>query len=109
MKSLFWCCLIALGLTAGCSLAPDYRRPPLELPPAWNNAGAEALPETLEVRWWRRFDDAALNALVEETLNHNRDLAAAAARVDYARAQMGIARAELLPLIGGQADRKSVV
>ena len=104
MKSLFWCCLIALGLTAGCSLAPDYRRPPLELPPAWNNAGAEALPETLEVRWWRRFDDAALNALVEETLNHNRDLAAAAARVDYARAQMGIARAELLPLIGGQAE-----
>lgn len=105
MKSLLWSCLVLLGLTAaGCSFAPEYHRPLLETPPAWNNADADALPETLEARWWRRFDDAALNALVEETLNHNRDLAAAAARVDYARAQMGIARAELLPLIGGQAQ-----
>lgn len=105
MKSLLWCCLVLLGLTAaGCSFAPEYRRPLLETPAAWNNAGADTLPETLEARWWRRFDDAVLNALVEEALEHNRDLVAAAARVDYARAQMGIARADLLPLIGGQAQ-----
>ncbi len=97
-------CLLCAGLLGGCSFAPDYQRPHLEMPPAWNSTDAVLLPETLEVRWWKRFDDDILNALVEEALHHNRDLAAAAARVDYARAQMRIARADIFPLVSGQAQ-----
>ena len=36
--------------------------------------------------WWRSFDDPALNELVEQALADNRDLRAAAARVEAAAA-----------------------
>lgn len=48
-------------------------------------------------RWWTLFDDPALDALVEQTLRHNHDLAAAAARVQQARAQLDAARGAALP------------
>ena len=92
--------LMMLGL-AGCSFAPDYQRPKMELPQAWKDPGKG---EQLDEQWWKRFDDSTLNALVQEALIANRDIAAAVARVDYARAQLGVARAELLPLLSGQAQ-----
>ncbi len=99
MRWIVLCCMtLVLG---GCSFAPDYRRPEMEMPSVRQN---EVQGETLDVRWWRRFNDPVLTQLVEEALTHNRDLAAAAAGVDYARAQLGLARAELLPLISGQAQ-----
>ena len=92
--------LMMLGL-AGCSFAPDYQRLQMELPQAWKDPGKG---EQLDEQWWKRFDDSTLNALVQEALIANRDIAAAVARVDYARAQLGVARAELLPLLSGQAQ-----
>ena len=92
--------LMMLGL-AGGSFAPDYQRPQMELPQAWQAPGKR---EQLDEQWWKRFDDSTLNALVQEALIANRDIAAAVARVDYARAQLGVARAELLPLLSGQAQ-----
>lgn len=72
--------LMMLGL-AGCSFAPDYQRPQMELPQAWKDPGKG---EQLDEQWWKRFDDSTLNALVQEALIANRDIAAAVARVDYA-------------------------
>ncbi len=96
--------LVVLGL-AGCSFAPEYRRIEMVMPDSWTNAGQG---ETLERMWWKRFDDSALNALVQEALEHNRDIAAAVARVDMARARLGAARAELLPLLSGEAQASPV-
>lgn len=97
---------IVIGLLivslAGCSFAPEYQRPLMPMPETWK--GEPGQGERLDLQWWRRFDDATLNALVEEALTYNRDIAAAIARVDYARAQLGVARAELFPLINGQAE-----
>lgn len=93
--------LLILGL-AGCSFAPDYQRPLMPMPETWKGEAGQG--ERLDLQWWRRFDDATLNALVEEALAHNRDIEAAIARVDTARAQLGVARAELFPLINGQAQ-----
>ncbi len=93
--------LMILGL-AGCSFAPDYQRPQMELPETWKGDPAQA--ERLDVQWWKRFNDPTLNTLVAEALTANRDIAVAVARVDYARAQLGVARAELLPLLSGQAE-----
>ena len=96
--------LMALGLTA-CSFAPDYQRVEMTMPTAWS--GTEQ-GEVLEKMWWKRFDDAVLNALVDEALLHNRDIVVAAARVEQARARLGTARAEMLPLLSGQADASPV-
>ena len=86
--------LLTVVLTAGgCSFAPEYERPVMDLPQAWTDAGEH----NLDVQWWRRFNDDTLNALVEEALAHNLDLEQALARVDQARAQLGTARSDLAP------------
>ena len=94
--------MIMATALAGCSFAPEYTRPAMELPQTWKSDPTHA--ERIEVQWWRRFDDAVLNTLVEEALGANRDIAAAVASADYARAQLGVARAGLFPLLNGQAQ-----
>lgn len=90
MKQYVW---ILVLLLAGCSLAPPYKRPAQILPPVWEQNATERL----DAQWWRRFNDPALNALVQEALAHNRDLAASAARVEQAAAAAGISRSALAP------------
>ena len=51
-------------------------------------------------RWWELFGDPTLNAFVERALANNRDVAAAAARVEEARANLRTVRAQYLPQIG---------
>ena len=50
--------------------------------------------------WWTDFGDAKLDLLIQDTLARNRDLLAAAARIDAATAQARIAGADLYPQIG---------
>ncbi|BBH12306.1 efflux transporter outer membrane subunit [Chromobacterium haemolyticum] len=89
--------LVALALTA-CAVGPDYSRPKLELPDS-----AQAQSPAIAMDWWKQFNDPVLDQLIAEALEHNQDLAAAAARVDEAAAQAGIARAQLLPALNANA------
>ncbi|WP_374419778.1 efflux transporter outer membrane subunit [Chromobacterium sp.] len=89
--------LVALALTA-CAVGPDYSRPKLELPDS-----AQAQNPAIAMDWWKQFNDPVLDRLIAEALEHNQDLAAAAARVDEAAAQAGIARAQLLPALNANA------
>ena len=57
----------------------------------------------LDAAWWRSFGDPHLAALVEAALANNTDIAIAAARVREARAQVGLARAALLPTLDAGA------
>ncbi len=92
----------ALALLAGCSLIPEYRRPPAPVPESFagaRGAAADALPS-----WREYFPDPALHALIEAALANNRDLRIALARVEEARALAGIARADRFPSLEGQAS-----
>jgi multidrug efflux system outer membrane protein len=62
---------------------------------------AAAVEQSVPDRWWTLFGDPALDGLVAEALAANQDLAAAAARVEEARALAGIARADQLPQVTG--------
>ncbi|MGC0153079.1 efflux transporter outer membrane subunit [Chromobacterium vaccinii] len=93
---------VALAVSA-CAVGPDYSRPKVELPEA--QAGTQA--PAVDADWWQRFDDPVLNRLIEEAVKNNFDLQAAAARVDQAAAQAGIARAALLPSLGANAGYQS--
>jgi outer membrane protein, multidrug efflux system len=94
------CSAIAL---AGCTVGPDYRRPPVEAPSAWRVSTEEAAGIS-DVAWWDRFDDPVLSHLVRTALENNRDLAIAAANVDQAFAQYGITRSALYPQLDGNAS-----
>jgi multidrug efflux system outer membrane protein len=56
-------------------------------------------------RWWMLYGDSALDALVDEAFEHNRDLALAAARVDEARALLRVADSQVIPSINATAQR----
>lgn len=90
---------------SGCSFAPEYTRPQVELPETWSKApyNLPMAKNSLEVQWWKRFNDPVLNKLVEQALLHNQNLAAAVARVDQARAQLGVARSAYFPTLSGSA------
>ncbi|HXN16388.1 MAG TPA: TolC family protein, partial [Usitatibacter sp.] len=89
-------------LAAGCSVGPNYTRPDVDLPKDWGVAQA-SLPAS--ARWWTLFQDPVLERLVDEALGANRDLKAAAERIEQARAQLAVTRADQLPAIGIEATR----
>jgi len=93
--------LLGCLLMAGCTVGPDYERPVTAvtaaesfewLPEEW--AGADP---NLTVGWWRRFDDPVTNELVQQALEHNTDLLAAAAAVERSRAFLTVAHGARLP------------
>lgn len=97
--------LLGLGLVtallAGCMLGPNYKRPETDLP---KGAEAKDLNAFTQQNWWTVFNDPVLNALEEQALTYNYDLQAAIARVDEARADVGVARADQMPSLSGAAS-----
>ena len=99
-------------LLAGCAaVGPDYRQPTLALDPAFIGAGASALnsqPPAADIaRFWRGFDDAALNALIDSALAANGDVRVAQARLQEARAGVDEAEAAQRPGLGVDASAEA--
>ncbi len=93
--------LILLTLVAATACNRPLLSPVVELPPDWiHRGGLQRKPLPHDLRWWECFDDSVLNRLEEQALARNRDLAAAASRVQAARAQLAVTRADYLPQLG---------
>jgi multidrug efflux system outer membrane protein len=93
----------AAVLAAGCTVGPDYSRPPIESPAAWRIDYAAAVNVT-NTKWWDEFGDPVLNALIDEALRANRNLFIAAARVDQFVGQLALVRSQFYPQIGYSLD-----
>jgi multidrug efflux system outer membrane protein len=93
---------VALALVAGCSFIPTYERPAAPVPEHFDGV-TEATTTPLSP-WRDYYTDPSLHVLIEAALEHNRDLTIALARVEEARAQAGIARAERFPTLQAQAS-----
>lgn len=95
--------LLALAM-AGCSslTTTAYQTPPASLPAAWQEP-AVSTAEHLAAndRWWERFDDPALTALIEEALARNNALASAAVRVRRAQLSAGLVEQQQKPVVTG--------
>ena len=91
-------------LVSGCLLGPDYSRPPVVVPDNYRFAVAPATAESIaDLPWFDVFRDPVLQQLVREALQNNYDLRIAAARVEEARAQIGVVRSFLYPQINFNA------
>ena len=88
---------------AACATTTPTEPPKVELP-------APTIQQLDLSHWWTSFDDPALTALVDEALANNLDLQVAMARIDAARAQVRLARADLYPSVdlGVNASRSKV-
>ncbi|MFH1572042.1 MAG: efflux transporter outer membrane subunit [Gemmatimonadota bacterium] len=96
----------AVLIAAGCASAPGVQRPGMEVTPpaAWSAGPAGPAAPFSGAAWWRPLADARAAALVDLGLEHNYDLAAAAARVEGAMAQARVAGAPRWPQVQAGAD-----
>lgn len=97
--------LFAVAGLSACTLGPDYQRPELDLPES--ALDATLLSQTQQdamAYWWTRYRDPVLNELIDDALDDNLDVALQAARFREARAQLGLANANLFPSLSGQAQ-----
>ncbi|KPA95108.1 MULTISPECIES: efflux transporter outer membrane subunit [Pseudomonas] len=103
-----WLLLIA-GLQ-GCSLAPTYKVPQIDLPAQYREQTSDgpwhlARPgDPLSSQWWLLFQDEHLNDLQQRLLTANPDLAAALAHYDGAQAYASQLHAGLFPQISASAQ-----
>ncbi len=93
--------VIALPLLAlsACTLAPKYVRPEAPVATNWPVATPEAA--SAPIRWRDLFLDARLQKTIDLAVGNNRDLRVAVLSITRARAQYGIARADLFPALDG--------
>jgi multidrug efflux system outer membrane protein len=91
--------LAACALAVGCTMGPDYRRPPVDAPAAFRFAPKDAA-DTANTQWWTQFGDPVLDALIVEALAHNRNVMIAAANVEQAAGLLTQTRSGLFPQIG---------
>jgi NodT family efflux transporter outer membrane factor (OMF) lipoprotein len=101
--------ILAVSLLAlcGCAMGPNYKRPQLALPGEFRGAppaASDPAASIADTKWQDLFPDQTLNQMVSTALAHNFDLRIAAERVEEARAQLGVTRANQYPFVDAQAS-----
>jgi multidrug efflux system outer membrane protein len=95
----------AAGLMAGCAAGPNYHAPKTSVPAAFaDGSRTNFTPTETVTAWWREFNDAELNRLVEQAVSSNLDLRMATANLLQARALRMGAKADALPVVSGDAS-----
>jgi len=90
---------LGLGL-GGCSLVPPYDRPPAPVPARYPADVADAgAAGPRDLSWRGYFPDPHLQQLIATALANNRDIKAAALRVEEARALYGVQAGARLPAL----------
>lgn len=96
---------LALTLTA-CQQVP-YRATPVAAAAQWDTPVAipagQDLPHNADESWWMSLQDPAVDLLVASALQDSSDLAQALARIDSARAAVGLAAAAGRPALSATA------
>ena len=93
----------SLALLAGACAPSAELRPRPEVESAGWSRPAVPAQATHQPALGAALGDPTLQRLIEQAALRNADVAAAAARIDRARSQLGIARASMLPVVSGSA------
>lgn len=94
---LFLVCLIV-----SCTVSKPFIKP--AAPQAVTYHEVQLTDSTPLLKWFELYKDTVLCAMIKTTLDSNRDLLAATARIEQADAQAAIIRANLYPQFGYQAQ-----
>ena len=95
--------LVAAALCAALGACVSVAVPKLptgDLPAHWRNASPQLGPSPDLTGWWKRFDDPQLNALVDQALNDNLDVAQAVWKLRAARALEDASATTFRPHLG---------
>jgi outer membrane protein, multidrug efflux system len=96
---LFW---------VGCTVGPDYKRPPVKPPDQFRGAtdavASKDKTSLADQKWAALYQDQELQNLIGTAMKENYDVRIAATRIEQARAQLGITRADQFPTISAGAS-----
>jgi multidrug efflux system outer membrane protein len=101
---------LLIGITCfstACTVGPNYRRPSIATPQSFR--APDPLPpgqasSIADLKWFEVFKDEQLQALIRHALERNYDLRDAVARVEEARASLGVTRSYQFPNFGAGAS-----
>jgi len=99
--------VVAAALLASCTVGPNYRRPAVPAPSSFRAPEPMSTtdPASLaDLKWFEVFKDEKLQDLIRTALVQNYDLRDAAARVEAARADLGITRSNQYPNLNVNAE-----
>ncbi|WP_174301150.1 efflux transporter outer membrane subunit [Caulobacter sp. S45] len=107
--------LLAGAAVCACTVGPDYRRPDMAAPPAYQEIGTRKdaplsqpavapVDEVQVASWWKQFNDPLLDQLVERAMAGNLDLKTEVARIRQSREQEVVAGAAGLPHVSTAAN-----
>ena len=116
--------LLLSMLASACSVGPNFTQSDAKAPDNWNDlqraqnppddvrfphASVPSLADTHadpDPRWWRQFNDATLDSLIERAAAGNLDLQSAVLRIEAAREQAVVSGAQGLPQLSANASYK---
>lgn len=101
MKHILTYILFLSVCLTSCQLGKHYTRPDLHLPERLDSMATDTM-SIADFRWWEIYTDTTLQTLIRQTLEHNKDMLTAAARLKEMAAQKRIAYANLFPEVKGQ-------
>lgn len=91
------CAILALALLApACTVGPDYRAPKIEVSHGWLEPASLT---SVDLAWWKSYNDPQLNRLIQVALAQNWDLKEAEARIAEARADRDAAAGGAFPQV----------
>lgn len=106
--------LPSLAALSACMVGPDFEKPEFDSPAGWNGAkdsgvlaqNPKGYSQRDLVEWWRLFGDDVLCGLIDKAVAKNFSLETARAKVEQARATLGIHRSGLWPSLDADASFK---
>ncbi|MDB5172788.1 MAG: transcriptional regulator, Fis family [Phycisphaerales bacterium] len=104
-----WVLCVAVCLSTGCAVGPNYREPQTQVPAGFSATQPATQPSTTQPsaeigRWWETFNDPVLDSLIDRAVKSNLDLRVAQSRVRESRYSTDIQRAGLFPLANADAS-----
>lgn len=99
------------AILSACAVGPDYRPPQTSAPDEFMaTERAQFSSADVEREFWKSFNDAQLNELIERALAANHDIRIATTRLREARALRGEARLDFAPTVtaaGSSVDARA--
>jgi len=101
-KQVFYLLLISLVLLSGCMVGKQYKQP--EQPSGILYRDTVFTDTSQLMTWFDLYKDTALQTMIRATLDSNRNLLTAAARIEEARLRTAVIKANLWPEFGYSAQ-----
>src|SRR5579863_8860375 len=100
---------IVCGVSGGCTVGPNYKKPATSVPPTFRGLTDEEAAKNDpasqgDQKWWEVYQDQQLQELIRTAVKQNYDVRIAATRILEAEAQLGITRADQYPNVSGGAS-----